>query len=239
MSQAPREYKFVGPFSRKRRRRDGTAGSTNPTSRTVVAPTPQIDINVAAAGHSPSSDVHDRGHSDKERPTNLIPPVEVRTTEISPTFATPSLDRPDTVLIDNVNALHDTIADLSNNDNVNGSYSAFMNPFLDLDPSFVTPFARISQDHQSHVNLGPNIPPLRLEDTSSVNGSAQDDATRSSVHVRGNTGNVQRAISDETILPSLISLESPGNLSLTITQLLTRCTSRACRLIIRLISNWR
>ncbi|KAJ4248787.1 hypothetical protein NW762_012625 [Fusarium torreyae] len=185
MSQvkAPREFKFVGAFSRKRRRRDGTApGSIDfvgPTSRAKTraatspasTPKPQNEAAPVEPATPPSSSKSGEAREESQEndignntPTAQAPEIQ------APLAATPIVCPEAANPFD-----HDMMINegLNSGGDIDWTYSSLMNPFLDTGPSFMAPFDQ-TNNTQLPLYFGPDIPLIQLGDTPSTDNSPQN-----------------------------------------------------------------
>jgi hypothetical protein len=229
----PREFKFVGAFSRKRRRRDGTApGSIDfvgPTTRSKQAatstPKPQSEAVVAEPATPPKSADGNSEGQDKSAENTTPPAVEATETEAqAPLAATPVIPH------ENANPFdHDMMMGegMNSGSDIDWTYSSLMNPFIDTGPSFMAPFDQVNG--QLPIYFGPDMPLIQLGDSSSTDNSPENhfigpqlpnetDGTASEF-----AANAQSQAIEEPVLPLLNSHAAPSNISDTIAQLLTRC----------------
>lgn len=166
--KTPREFKFVGAFSRKRRRRDGTApGSIDfvgPTTRSKQAATKPQSEAVAAEPATPpkSADGNSEGR-DKSADNTTPPAVEATETGAearAPLAATPVIPH------ENANPFdHDMMMGegMNSGSDIDWTYSSLMNPFIDTGPSFMAPFDQVNG--QLPIYFGPDIPLIQLGDS--------------------------------------------------------------------------
>lgn len=228
VNKAPREFKFVGAFSRKRRSRKAPpAGPTGPKRRAVVTSTvPHEHARAAGPAVSASgSNSTDARNADEAQPVEgAPPPTATQPTQVQPSLATPLL-----VCEENPNHIASHIMANPSNEgtsqgnDVDWSCSSLMNPFLDPGPSLMTPFHQINEDYQSPICFGSDILIMSPEGTSST-----DDSPQSDYPVDPTLPNevANRATTDGVVLPSLSSQQAPSNVGLTIPQLLNRCMAR-------------
>ncbi|KAF4967980.1 hypothetical protein FSARC_4541 [Fusarium sarcochroum] len=250
MSQvkAPREFKFVGAFSRKRRRRDGTApGSIDfvgPTSRaktraaTSPASTPKPQNEPApvepATPPSSSKSGEAREGSQENDAENTAPAAQAQAQ--APEIQVPLAATP-LVCPEAANPFdHDMMINegLNSGGDIDWTYSSLMNPFLDTGPSFMAPFDQ-TNNTQLPVYFGSDIPLIQLGDTPSTDNSPQNTFIGPQLppnETDGTTGeydpNAQPQTMDEAVLPLLNAHAAPSNISDTITQLLTRYDREFC-----------
>ncbi|RKL08626.1 hypothetical protein BFJ68_g9420 [Fusarium oxysporum] len=234
----PREFKFVGAFSRKRRRRDGTApGSIDfvgPTTRSKQAatstPKPQSEAVVAEPATPPKSADGNSEGQDKSAENTTPPAVEATETEAqAPLAATPVIPH------ENANPFdHDMMMGegMNSGSDIDWTYSSLMNPFIDTGPSFMAPFDQVNG--QLPIYFGPDMPLIQLGDSSSTDNSPENhfigpqlpnetDGTASEF-----AANAQSQAIEEPVLPLLNSHAAPSNISDTIAQLLTRYDQEFC-----------
>lgn len=194
-AQAPREYKFVGAFSRKRRRRNGHVLTTEPGYRVGAAASPQIPRESTI------------------RPTTTTSstcPAVIQPANISPALpaSTPLPSQPQTNSVDDGVIMGSL--DPGPRDEADWAFSRLMNPFLDAGPLFIAPF-----DQQPPIQFASDVPALQLDDRSSSSSSPRDDYPD---HEEGHSSMV-----DDIVLPPISAREAPSNITSTITQLLSRC----------------
>ncbi|KAG5789285.1 hypothetical protein H9Q69_011658 [Fusarium xylarioides] len=197
----PREFKFVGAFSRKRRRRDGTApGSIDfvgPTTRSKQAATkPQSEAVAAEPATPPKSADGNSEVQDKNTESTTPPTVEATETEAqAPLAATP-------------NPFIDTGPSfMAPFDQVNGQLPIYFGPdipLIQLGDSSST-----DNSPENHF-IGPQLP-------NDTDGTAGDFGA-----------NAQSQAIEEPVLPLLNSHAAPSNISDTIAQLLTRYDQEFC-----------
>ncbi|KAF5005116.1 hypothetical protein FDECE_8436 [Fusarium decemcellulare] len=232
MSQVkpPREFKFVGAFSRKRRRKNGP-GPTGPKSCAATASTPQTAATPAAPTSSPKR--AESKDENKDKPNEGTPPVVTQPPDFQPPLAaTPLICDEPTNPVDNEMMLQ-TNEGINQGNDIDWSYSSLMNPFLDPGPSFMAPFDQVNGHHQLPIYFGPDIPLVQLEETSSTDNSPQNNFIGPTQPTDEDTATIdcentaEPPTIDEIVLPSLSSHE-PCNISLTITQLLTRYDQEFC-----------
>lgn len=223
----PREFKFVGAFSRKRRRRNGT-GPTGPKSTTAVASTPRSAPTPAAPNSSPK--VADGKEENKAKSQQGSPPIVTHAPDVQvPPPDTPMICEETANPVDSEMMLQPVTESMNQGNDIDWSYSSLMNPFFDPGPSFAAPFDHMNGHQQLPLYFGPDIPFVQLDESSSADNSPQDNFIGPNLPNESSGANVecdadgQPSTIDEIVLPSLSSQEAPCNISLTITQLLTRC----------------
>ncbi|UPK98735.1 hypothetical protein LCI18_009670 [Fusarium solani-melongenae] len=230
--KAPREFKFVGAYSRKRRRRNGT-GPTGPKSTAAVASTPRSAPTPAAPNSSPK--VANGKEESKDKSQQGSPPVVTHPPDVQvPPPDTPMICEETANPVDSEMMLHPVTEGMSQGNDIDWSYSSLMNPFFDPGPSFVAPFDQMNGHQQLPLYFGPDIPFVQLDESSSADNSPHDNFIGPTLPNETNGANVdcdsggQPSTIDEIVLPSLSSQEAPCNISLTITQLLTRYDQEFC-----------
>lgn len=238
----PREYKFVGAFSRRRRGRNGTASSrsTGPKRRTNAASKTQ-DESIVPTRPSPKSDhkMIQRGDVARGQARGQAPMAPTSSTATSPgipdfqaSFAwkvSPTCEQNDNAtesqLMPNpssVGAGQDSEADWS--------FSSFMSPHALLDgpgPSSATPFHHIHDTCQFSTEFGPDIP-LAQTDDALTETSPRDDYMESALpdaHMSGATAEPPFPAGEMFLLPPSPQ-QAPCSISTTITHLLARCKCR-------------
>ncbi|KAH6892608.1 fungal-specific transcription factor domain-containing protein [Thelonectria olida] len=231
MSQVkpPREFKFVGAYSRKRRRRNGAA-PTGAKSCTTVDSTSQPAATPAAPTSSPRT--VDRKEKNKDKPAEITPPEgahgtqspEAQASLAAPPVITEEVTNP----VDDELMLHSSDEAISQGNDIDWSYSGLMNPFLDPGPSFMATFDQMNGHHQLPIYFGPDIPPVQLEEAFSADNSPQDEFVAPTLPNNGQGSTINASTVEDIILPSLSSQDAPCNISLTITQLLTRYDQEFC-----------
>lgn len=157
-------------------------------------------------------------------PAEGTPPTATQPPGIQASLAaTPLTAEQDANAVQSQMILHDPGEDINLCNEVDWSCLDFMDPFLDTGPSSsVDPF---SQTIGLPMGFGPDISLVPLEDVSSDENSPHDDYIEPVLAGQGNVAApVEPSIVNDIVLPSLTSKEAPSNISLTITQLLTRCT---------------
>lgn len=233
--KAPREFKFVGAFSRKRRRRDGTApGSIDfvgPTSRpkqtSVSTPQPQHETAAAEPETSPSKSKSPNTSNERREKTvdSAAPPTtQAAEAQAPPLAATPIVSQETANPFDHDMMVSDGI---NNGSDIDWTYSSLMNPFMDTGPSFMAPFDHVNG--QLPAYFGPDLPLIQLVDTPSTDNSPQNNFIGSQLSNEADGAtcefdpNAQSQTIDEHVLTLLNSHAAPSNISDTIAQLLTRC----------------
>lgn len=235
MSQvkAPREYKFVGAFSRKRRSRNGAASSrssTGPKRRANAASKTQDES--AHTLPDPKSDhkINEKGNV-RERQTS-VPPTSSTATP-APDFQA-SLAKASSTCEQNDNALENQLMlDPSNESvgqgsEVDWSFSSLMNPFLDMGSSSAASFHSINDICQLSADFGPDVPLVQIDDASTET-SPQDDYMEPALldaRMSGASHAPEPPVLDEIFLLPLSPQQAPCNISTTITHLLARCMYR-------------
>lgn len=214
MSQAPapREFKFVGAFSRKRRRRNGTIGLE--TAAAVVTQS-------TGSAASPPALNDEKTQATRKKPRKTSSPTSVQPAEAPASVTVDPFSCEETPNpLDHEMMLPSPQEGVRQDGEIDWSYSSFMNPFLDPGPSLLTPMSHHHDGlHQLPVYFGPDIPPIHLEETSSTDNSPDNNFTAPPTAA---TEGDPLAIS-EILLPPFNFQDAPSNISLTITQLLTRC----------------
>ncbi|KAL6400078.1 hypothetical protein AUP68_15770 [Ilyonectria robusta] len=229
-AKAPREFKFVGAYSRKRRRRNGIDPNGPPRNCTAGATTHPPASTPARTSTSSPRTVQGK-ESVGEKPANSAPPPSTKPPEPqSGPVETPLLSDEAVNLIESEMLLNPPTETISQDSNIDWSHSNLMNPFLDPGPSFMAPF-----DHLP-IYFGPDVPLVHLDENSSTDNSPQNNVDGSTLQTDGDGDGVRiesatttdPSTIDEIVLPSLNSQEAPCNISLTITQLLTRYDQEFC-----------
>ncbi|KAM0428481.1 hypothetical protein ACHAPT_006841 [Fusarium lateritium] len=186
--KAPREFKFVGAFSRKRRRRNGT-GPTGPKSTAAVASTPRSAPTPAAPTSSPK--VVDGKEQDKGKLQENSPPGVTRPPEAQvPPANAPMICEETANPVDGDMMLQPTTEGMSQGNDIDWSYSSLMNPFFDPGPSFITQFDQMNGHQQLPLYFGPDIPFVQLEESSSADNSPQDNFIGPTLPNEGNRANI-------------------------------------------------
>ncbi|CAO2655160.1 Nn.00g102240.m01.CDS01 [Neocucurbitaria sp. VM-36] len=215
-AEAPRVYKFVGAFSRKRRRRNVTIGSTAANGRAAVNSPLQVKSPVMPT--VPASSFEPVNGEDIDRLTDhsympstqrvsevhAIPPVTSTNCEVTEENTQPS--------IEGFYQVQDP----------NWSCPSLWNPFFDLELPILRPFHHIDGHHQLSVDLSVDGTPTQLLDDSPISNAPQSqDSGDPALHLAEEAG----------FQPSLPSLGLQGatcDISLTISQLLTRYDQEFC-----------
>ena len=218
-AEAPRVYKFVGAFSRKRRRRDVAVKPTAANGRTAVT-SPVCDKH-AASPMVPALSSGDPGSLNRytlDRPTHhddmpsiecapearAIPPTTPTNCEVTEAVTQPSIE---------------SFCQVQDPD---WSCPSLLNPFFDLELPILHPFQYIDSNHQLPVDLNVDGAPTQLG----------NDCTNSNAPLSQNDGISALFSAEEVVFRSFATddlLPSPGlqgasyDISLTISQVLTRC----------------
>lgn len=240
-AQAPREFKFVGAFSRKRRSRKTPGSAAAPLTaakrRAIASSTVGVShqnataLVAASTLVSTSADtrvLHEeqqRSESDAPPGTSTArprraPPPEAQQQE--PPRATPSsTGEHNAYPVEN--PIHDMVEcpneGTSQEDDIDWSCSSFMNPFLDPGPSLMDPLSHTNEDYQLPTCFGTEIPTIPSQGTTSTDGSSWSNYFDPIVP----NETVDPASIDDVALPPLSSKQAPSNIGVTITQLLDRC----------------
>ncbi|KAH7121534.1 fungal-specific transcription factor domain-containing protein [Dactylonectria macrodidyma] len=237
MSQvkAPREFKFVGAYSRKRRRKNGTV--PNGVSRNLIAgaTTPQPAPTPARAPTSSPKAISEK-EIDREKPASSTPPASTNPAETQPPedLETPLLCEGAVDLTGSEMLLNPPAETISHDNSIDWSYSNLMNPFLDPGPLYMAPFDQLGGHHQLPIYFGPDVPLIQLDENSSTDNSPQNGIAGPALPTDGDGVRIEPGTTadhstiDEIVIPSLNSQEAPCNISLTITQLLTRYDQEFC-----------
>lgn len=200
-AQTPREYKFVGAFSRKRRRRNGHILTTEPGYCVGAAASPPTPRESTIR---PTTTTASSTYPAVTRPANISPALHA---------STPLLPQPQT------NSVYDGAVtgflDSGPRDEADWAFSGLMNPFLDADPLLMAPF-----DLQPPIQFESDVPALQLDDRSSSSNSPRDDHPD---HEEGHEQTPHSFMVDEIVLPPISAREAPSNITSTITQLRSRC----------------
>lgn len=230
-AKAPREFKFVGAFSRKRRGRKAPFGTTVVTKRRAVAastaPTEQARDAASAVSVVPASGCTDGRHS-REEETEVVsmPPTEADASNIQLPMATPPLlCEQDANLVESPIILNPPTSEaLINQETDIWSCSSFMNPFFDPGSSLPPAFQQASDEYQLPTYFGSDISAIPLEDTSSTDDSPQNDYFEpTSPDAMSEVISVEPAAVNQIVMSAMSPPRAPCNISLTITQLLARC----------------
>ncbi|KAM5343331.1 hypothetical protein ACJ41O_014297 [Fusarium nematophilum] len=235
MSQVkpPREFKFVGAFSRKRRRKNAP-GAAGPKLCTAATSTPR-PTPAPATVSTPSPKTIDGKDGNGEKTVNSTPPTVSQAPEIQATLTgAPLICEGSPNPIESDALLQPPNEEIGQGNEIDWTYSSLMNPFLDPGPSFMAPFDQVGGHHQLPIYFGPDIPLVQLDESSSADNSPQNNVIATSTQNEGDgeridceTAGMASAV-DEIVIPSLTSQEAPCNISLTITQLLTRYDQEFC-----------
>lgn len=230
-AQAPREFKFVGAFSRKRRSRKAPLAGVSPTSakrRAVVASTVDAaheNATVPAVSATGSNSTNARDADEQQRYgdgtplTGVTQPPQVQPSLTTPTSACQHIST-EYPVENQINIVADnTSEDAIQGNDVDWSCSSFLNPFLDPAPALMASFSQ-NENYQLPICFGPDMPSIiPPQDTSSMDGSPPSDYVDPALP----NETVESAAIDEAVLSSLVSAQAPSNISITITQLLNRC----------------
>lgn len=215
--KAPREFKFVGGPSRKRRRR------TCPKA-------------VPATTATPKPSVHRSSNNLENEPTPLKSPAD--STPVPEAPLEPDATQMETIIgpepLNSPGLLSPaTSAAISKfQDSIDWSSGSFMNPFIDPGPTFSGSFDAVNGQFQLPFYFGPDLPFIQIGDSSSTDHSPQDMMSGNTAQAddfEGKDSPVEDPSTpppvDEIMLPSLAPTDASCNISSTITHLLTRCTS--------------
>ncbi|VUC30658.1 unnamed protein product [Clonostachys rosea] len=241
LAQGTREFKFVGPFSRKRRRVNQSGLDTFSSLGNQKPPQAEPPAAVASVLPGPKTlDDTATQSQPNEDPSCLAnpPPVNGQSAGLvlGPAIADtlPPVDVRDPVL--EYEAILRPPIDTSRSDpDIDWSYSNLMNPFLDLTPPLMAPFDGPSYPISMPLYLGPEFPLTHFEDDSSNNESPLENPNNPQFQsdARGDpkdtsAGSEPSSSFDGIVLPALDSHEASSNIGLTITQLLTRYDQEFC-----------
>lgn len=234
MSQvkAPREYKFVGAFSRKRRSRNGTASSrsTGPKRRANAASKAQDES--AHTLPDPKSDhkINEEGNVN-EGQTSVAPTSSTATP--TPDFQA-SLAKAPSTCAQNDNATENQLMldpsneGVSQGSEVDWSFSSLMNPSLGMGSSSAASFNSINDICQLPTDFGPDVPLVQIDDTSTETSPQHDcmEPALPDARMSGASHAAESPALDEIFLLPLSPQQAPCNISTTITHLLARCMYR-------------
>lgn len=226
--QAPREFKFVGAFSRKRRRRDGVLHSAGSRSRAhTPSTTPRRELAAALATHTSSFKITNEKEASKEKNTDGESSPVAQMPEMQlPLEAAPLICQENANPFDEGMMLRPSDECMSHGNDADWMCSGFMNPFLDPGASYVAPFDQLARHEHLPIYFGPDIsnPLEQIEDSPSTDNSTQDDLFEPNLSNENEEGvAVEASAIEEVALSSLSSQEATCNIGMTITQLLTRC----------------
>lgn len=215
--KAPREFKFVGGPSRKRRRR--TCPKAVPA--TPATPKPSAPRSSNNLENEPTI-----LKSPADSTPVLEAPLETDSAHIEITLGPEPLNSPGLLS-------PSTSAAISRfQDSIDWSSGSFMNPFIDPGPTFSGSFDAVNRQFQLPFYFGPDLPFIQIGESSSTDHSPQDMMPGNAAQANDFEGRDSPVGDpstpppvDEIMLPSIQPTDASCNISSTITQLLNRCTS--------------
>lgn len=225
MSQAeapPRVYKFVAAFSRKRRRRNVATESTTANGCAAItwplqdkpAAVPLVPPLSFESSNEENNDRwadHDYISSIERAPAvHTIPPVTTTDCEVPEAVTQPSID----------DFCHVQDSDWS------------LNPFFDLEFPTLRPFHYIDSHHPLQVNLSVDEIPKQLGDDFPIINASQSRNNGVPALNQAKEAELEPSTTDELHLPSPGLQGASCNISLTLSQLLTRCTTWNYQLVL-------
>ncbi|CAG9942602.1 unnamed protein product [Clonostachys rosea f. rosea IK726] len=240
VAQGTREFKFVGAYSRKRRRMN-QPGLDTKTSSSENQKLPQNEppeaVTSASPGRKGSHDTATKSQPNKgPSPPKTSPPVDVQSAGLGLGSTLPEVLPPTEIhnpVLENEAILPPSIDASRSDTDIDWSYSNLMNPFLDLTPPFIAPFDVPSYPLAMPLYFAPEFPLMHFEDDSSNNESPLDNLNGSKLQpdlegdLKGTSVGSSNSF-DGIVLPALDSQEGSGNIGITITQLLTRYDQEFC-----------
>lgn len=218
----PREFKFVGAFSRKRRRHN-VPNTTKPTDivNVITSPSP-------APRSSGTPSRSKLGVAAMRRPApNAI--SELHSTGAASCVASDGAATAETIL--------PAPTPVIQADDIDWSYTSLLNPFIDSGLSFGTSFDGFGGHDQLPMYFEPDLPlpqfnesPLSLEDSPLEQPTTTFQQNNTGMQQQDSTvddGTMTLPLTEDvnkTTLPPFSSQEESSNISLTVAQLLSRCT---------------
>ncbi|KAI9150861.1 hypothetical protein HJFPF1_10638 [Paramyrothecium foliicola] len=234
----PREFKFVGTYSRKRRRRAPHASKTaSKASTTSTEESTAINVATELPSKSLSRPPKSPSHQDEfQAATNQQgpPPSDSESGGLH-AKQVPAVSYGQPVPED-----AEQEVDVNRfTDSMDWAYGGLMNPFIDLGANFLPPIDQFGHAHQIPLSFDPELNLMHLGDSSSTDSPSnadigayqlniQEAAEPSIVDPEDGEYDVDNRRKDEIVLPPLQKNRGPCNISQTITQLLNRYDQEFC-----------
>jgi hypothetical protein len=242
MSQVnlPREFKFVGAFSRKRRRRTNDVNAKRTTVSKNQSNEATSTLSHALAGSHGVSATEDappepaQGPMPSGSPDFVVEQASQGITSMSsePCDLQDPLRAPAARAESRLVGSETSCEKLATIDahSLTRSYSSLMNPFLGPGFSFMT---SVDQTDQSlPMCLGPGLPFLPSEDTSSPDSPQIDHLVNYSLLDESNQQQVRVTSIDQFHSSHITFQQVPCEIGFTVAQLLTRCKCRTVSLLL-------